>query len=360
VPALFTPFASRGVTLRNRIVVSPMCQYAAVDGLPSDWHLVHLGALAHGGAGLLLLEATAVEPAGRITPACLGLWSNAHAEALAPIVGFCRDAGIALGIQLAHAGRKASHDVPWRGGGLLAPSDGGWDRVAPSPVSSANEPPPLALDEAGLARVRDAFASAARRAVGLGFQVIELHAGHGYLLHSFLSPLANRRTDDWGGDLPGRARLLREVARAVRSALPPDRALWVRLSATDWVEGGFDLDEAVVVSRWLREDGVDLIDVSSGGMVPGARIPVGPGYQVPLAARIRAEAAVPTAAVGMIDDPAQAEAVVAEGRADLVALGRAMLREPRWAWRAAAALGVEAVAPVRYLRAAPHLRPPQG
>jgi 2,4-dienoyl-CoA reductase-like NADH-dependent reductase (Old Yellow Enzyme family) len=356
--ALFTPFASRGVTLRNRIVVSPMCQYAATDGMPSTWHLVHLGALAQGGAGLLMLEATAVEPAGRITPACLGAWSDAHAEALAPILAFCRGSGIALGVQLAHAGRKASHDVPWRGGRALGPDEGGWTRVAPSAVPFDAEPPPLALDEVGLARVRDAFVAAARRAVALGFEVVELHAAHGYLLHQFLSPLSNRRTDGYGGDLAGRARFVREVARAVRDVVPADRPLWLRLSATDWVDGGFTADDAVAVCRWLRDDGVDLVDVSSGGSAKRASIPVGPGFQVPFAERIRAEAGVPTLAVGLIDDPRQAEAIVAEGRADCVALARAMLREPHWAWRAAQELGVTAIAPERYLRAAPHLRPP--
>jgi 2,4-dienoyl-CoA reductase-like NADH-dependent reductase (Old Yellow Enzyme family) len=354
---LFTPFSSRSVVLRNRVVVSPMCQYAATDGLASTWHLVHLGSLAHGGAGLLVVEATAVEPDGRITPGCLGLWSQAHAEALAPVVAFCRTSGVALGIQLAHAGRKSSYAAPWDGGRALAPTEGGWVRSAPSAVPFASEPPPTALDEAGLRRVTTAFVDAARRAVALGFDVIELHLAHGYLLHQFLSPLSNTRTDAWGGSLAGRARFPLEVVRAVRAVVPADRPLWVRLSATDWVEGGFTLDEAVDVCRWMREAGVDLVDVSSGGTTKTPPPAVSPGFQVPLAGRIRAEAGVPTMAVGLITDPAQAEQIVASGHADLVALARAMLREPHWAWRAAAELGVTAVAPPNYLRAAPHLRP---
>ncbi len=346
---LLSPLTIRGLTLRNRIVMSPMCQYSAEEGLANDWHLVHLGSRAAGGAALIMVEATAVTRDGRISPGDLGLWTDAHAEPLARIARFVRSQGAAAGIQLAHAGRKASHDVPWRGGATLKPGQGGWAVVGPSPVPfDEADPPPLPLDEAGIQQVLTAFEVAARRAVAAGFQVIELHAAHGYLLHEFLSPLSNRRTDAYGGTLENRMRLLLEVGRRVRDLVPEELPLCVRISATDWVEHGWDIDEAVVLCRRLRELGVDLIDVSSGGMTPKARIPVGKGYQVPFARRIRAEARVRTGAVGLITEPRQASEIITAGDADLVFLGRELLREPYWALKAQHELDGEPSWPVPY------------
>jgi 2,4-dienoyl-CoA reductase-like NADH-dependent reductase (Old Yellow Enzyme family) len=337
---LFTPFPLRGVTLRNRLGVAPMCQYRAVDGRVNDWHHVHLVSRAVGGYGLVCTEATAVAPEGRISPADLGLYNDAQAAALAPTVAAIRAAGAVTGVQLGHAGRKASTAPPWQGGGAVAPADGGWAVVGPSAEAfDASLPVPRALTGPEVAGVVTAFRSAAARARDVGVELLEVHAAHGYLLHSFLSPLTNHRDDVYGGDLAGRARLLREVVRAIREVWPDRAPLLVRLSATDWVEGGLTVEDSVQVARWLVADGVDLIDCSSGGAVPGVRIPVGPGYQVPLAARIRSGAEVATAAVGLLTEPAQAETVLVAGAADLVLQARASLRDPYWPRRAAAALG---------------------
>ena len=352
---LFKPLPMGRMTLRNRIVIAPMCQYSAQDGQATDWHLIHLGQLALSGAGLLILEATAVEPDGRISPGCLGLWSDACEDALGRVMSAVRRySAMPLAIQLGHAGRKGSSEVPWRGGALIPSSQGGWQPVAPSALSHAEaEAPPAALDEAGLDRVSEAFADAARRAHRIGLDAIEVHAAHGYLLHQFLSPLANRRTDRWGGNLEGRMRFPLEVFDAVRAAVPAGMTVGVRLSAPDWVDGGWDVEDSIAFGRALRERGCDFLHVSSGGVSPRQRIPVGPGYQVPLAERLRAAVGLPTIAVGLITEPAQAEAVIAEGRADAVALARAMLFNPHWPWHAAAALGGQVQAPPPYWRSAP-------
>ena len=349
---LFAPLALRSVTLRNRIAFSPMCQYSAVDGRASDWHLVHLGARATGGAGLVIAEATGVEPRGRISPHDLGLWEDGQIEPLARVVRFVEGQGAAAGIQLAHAGRKASTAAPWDGGGPVPPASGRWTPVAPSAIPfDQGHPTPAALDEVGLRAVVTAFAEAARRARAAGFRVVEVHAAHGYLLHQFLSPLSNRRTDGYGGGFEGRTRLVREVVTVVRAAWPAELPLLVRISATDWVEGGWDVDQSVALCRILRELGADLVDVSSGGLVPYAKVPVGPGYQTGFAERIRREAGVPTGAVGMITSPEQADHVVRSGQADLVLLARELLRDPHFPLRAARALGREGPWPRQYLRA---------
>jgi 2,4-dienoyl-CoA reductase-like NADH-dependent reductase (Old Yellow Enzyme family) len=352
---LFEPLALRGLTLANRIVVSPMCQYSAEDGSATDWHLIHLGHLALGGAGMLVIEATAVEPIGRITAGDLGLYSDANAAALARVVAAIRrHSPIALAAQLAHAGRKGSSARPWEGGRLVVPERGGWLPVAPSPLPQLpGEAPPMALDAAGIARIRDAFVAAARRATQLGLDALELHFAHGYLVHEFLSPLANRRDDRYGGSLANRMRFALEIFVAVREVWPAERPLGVRVSATDWVDGGWDVEQCETLGRELAERGCDWIDASSGGVSPAQRIPLAPGYQVPFARRLRAATAVPTIAVGLVTDPRQAEAVVANGDADLVALGRGMLWDPRWAWHAAAALGGVAHAPPQYWRSSP-------
>jgi 2,4-dienoyl-CoA reductase-like NADH-dependent reductase (Old Yellow Enzyme family) len=349
---LFAPLTLRGVTLRNRVGVSPMCQYSSPDGMATDWHLVHLGSRAVGGAGLVMTEATAVTAQGRISPQDLGLWEDRQAEPLARVVRFVRAHGAAAGIQLAHAGRKGSTRRPWEGGGPLAPDEGAWPVVGPSPIPFAEVwPVPQELDEAGLREVVAAFRRAALRSVDAGFEVIEIHAAHGYLLHEFLSPLTNRRTDRYGGSLANRMRLLLEVAEAVRAAAGERRPLFVRISATDWVEGGWDVEQSVELARELGRHGVDLIDCSSGGIVPHARIPVGPGYQLPLAERVRRGSGVRTAAVGLLTEPAQADAVIRSGQADLVLLGRALLRRPYWPLHAAKALGQDVAWPVQYGRA---------
>lgn len=336
---LFDQLQLRSVQLPNRIGVSPMCQYVATDGVAGEWHLVHLASRAVGGNALVIAEATAVLPEGRITPGCLGLWNDEQATALAPIAQAIARHGAVPAIQLAHAGRKASTNVPWEGGRPLGPDDGAWPVVGPSAVPFADGwPEPTALDQQGIDEVAAAFAAAARRARDAGFQLAEIHAAHGYLLHSFLSPVANHRTDAYGGDLAGRTRLTREVVQAVRAVWPEELPLAVRLSTTDWLDGGWTLDESVELARWLVEDGVDLVDCSSGGIRPGVDIPVGPGYQVPMAERIRREADVATAAVGLITEPAQAQRIVAEGRCDVVLLARASLRDPYWPWRAAVEL----------------------
>jgi len=356
MPSLFTPLTLRSLTLPNRIGVSPMCQYSSVDGFANAWHLVHLGGLATGGAGLIISEATAVLPEGRISPHDLGLWSDAHVPMLRQITEFVRAQGAVIGVQLAHAGRKASTHRPWDGHGTVPPDQGGWTNVmAPSAIAySPQYPEPTALDAAGIVEVIGAFVDAARRALEAGFQVIELHAAHGYLLHSFLSPLTNHRTDQYGGDFECRIRLLCEVVAAVRTVWPHTLPLFVRISASDWADGGWQVDDSIALARVLAPLGVDLIDCSSGGLVTHQQIPVGPLYQVPFSRRVRHDASVPTAAVGLITDPAQAERIIADGDADLVLLGRELLRHPRWPLQAAHALGATGAWPPQYERARPH------
>ncbi|HET9818403.1 MAG TPA: NADH:flavin oxidoreductase/NADH oxidase [Rhodanobacteraceae bacterium] len=349
---LLEPIKLGTLKLRNCIVVSPMCQYSSPGGVPTDWHLVHLGSRAVGGAGLVFTEATSVSPEGRISPDDTGIWNDAQVEAWSPIAKFIRGQGAAAGVQLAHAGRKASTDAPWRGGGPLDAARGGWTPVAPSAVAfDAGYPVPVALDAAGIAKVVADFRAAARRAREAGFEVIELHAAHGYLLHQFLSPLSNRRTDEYGGSLEHRARLLREVIAAVRETWPEPMPLWVRLSATDWAEGGWDIDECVQLARMLRADGVDVVDCSSGGTVPHPKVPVGPGYQVPFAARIRREAGIATSTVGLITEPRQAEEILQRGDADVIEMAREFLRDPYFPRRAAKELGESIRAPEQYERA---------
>ena len=351
---LFSNLRLREVTFRNRVFVSPMCEYSCQDGMANDWHLVHLGSRAVGGAGLVFTEATAVSAEGRISPADAGIWSDAHAEAWARVAAFVAGQGAVPGIQLAHAGRKASTAVPWKASGALGPEAGGWQPLAPTALpfddASAN---PRPMIDADLEEVRTQFADAALRALTAGFKVVELHMAHGYLCHQFLSPLSNRRTDGYGGSLENRMRFPLEVARAVRAAWPDGLPLFVRISATDWAEGGWSVDEAVEFARRLKLVGVDLVDCSSGGAVPHARVPVGPGYQTPFATRIRVEAGIATGAVGMITVPAQAEQIVATGQADAVLLARQLLRDPYWPLHAAHELGADVAWPVQYLRAKP-------
>lgn len=357
---LFTHFSLRSVEFANRIGVSPMCQYSSQDGFANDWHFVHLGCRAQGGAGLVMLEASAVLAEGRITPADLGIWKDAHIPGLERIAQFLHAQGARAGIQLAHAGRKASTLAPFAGHGVVLPADGGWEPVAPSAIAFAPDyAMPRALDQAGIEAIREGFRQAARRACRAGFDLVEIHAAHGYLLHEFLSPLANQRNDVYGGSFENRIRLLLEVVDAVRAEWPAHLPLLVRISATDWAQGGWNGDDSVQLARHLREHGVDLVDVSSGGQVPHAQVPVGPGYQVEFAARIRREAGIPTAAVGLITDPAQANAIIQQGEADMVLLARAMLRDPYWPLHAAEALGEAMTWPVQYLRAAPHHSPPR-
>ena len=349
---LFSLLQLRTLTFRNRIFVSPMCQYSSLDGYPSDWHLVHLGSRAVGGAGMVMVEATAVSPEGRISPDDSGIWSDAHAEAFAPIARFIREQGAVAGIQLAHAGRKASTDRPWQGGGPLGPDQRGWQPIAPSPLPFAHGyPVPREATATDLEAVRSQFEAAARRARAAGFQVIEVHLAHGYLLHEFLSPLSNLRKDEYGGGLENRMRFPLSITRSVRDIWPQDLPVFVRISATDWAEGGWDLEQSVELCRRLKEQGIDLIDCSSGGLVPDAVIPAGPGFQTPFAASIRKEAGIATGTVGFITDPAQAEQIVATGLADVVFLARAMLRNPYWPLDAAKALKVDIPWPVQYLRA---------
>ncbi len=355
---LFSPLALGGVVLPNRVVVAPMCQYSAEHGVPGDWHLVHLGQFALGGPGLILAEATAVSPEGRITPGCTGLYSDACEAGFARIVAFCRSVGEGkLGIQLSHSGRKGSTVAPWLGGGRLEPDGGGWPTEAPSALPYLpGWPAPRALDADGLGRVRDAFAAAAARAGRAGFDLVELHAAHGYLLHQFLSPLTNLRTDAYGGSLENRMRFPLEVFAAVRAAFPADRPVIVRISATDWIEGGWDPAQSVALARALKALGCAAIHVSSGGLDQRQRLTVGPGYQVGFAAAMRGGADLPVIAVGQITDPVQAETILATGQADAVALARGMLWDPRWTWRAAVALGEELRIPAPYARANPALR----
>ncbi|MBD0336429.1 MAG: NADH:flavin oxidoreductase/NADH oxidase [Cyanobacteria bacterium Co-bin13] len=352
--SLFQPLSMRGVTFRNRIGMSPMCQYSSQDGFAHEWHLVHLVSRAVGGVGLVFTEAAAVEPEGRITPADLGIWSDEQVEMLSKITGLLQGAGAVPGVQLAHAGRKASCAKPWEGGKPLAEEQGGWRPIfAPSAIPfDESSPTPEALDSEGIERVKQAFVRAAKRALEAGFQVIEIHAAHGYLLHEFLSPLSNQRSDAYGGSFDNRIRLLIEVVQGVRKTLPESCPLWVRISATDWADGGWDIEQSVLLSQKLKTLGVDVVDCSSGGAVPGVRIPTGLGYQTPFCDRIRHEAAIATAAVGMITSPEQAEHILRTGQADLVLLGRELLRDPYWAHRAARVLNVDSHSyPVQYQRA---------
>ncbi|MFO0950322.1 MAG: NADH:flavin oxidoreductase/NADH oxidase [Isosphaeraceae bacterium] len=347
---LFTPLTIRGVTFRNRVAVSPMCQYSCDEGHAHDWHLVHLGSRASGGAGLVVVEATAVTRDGRISPGDLGIWDDSHVEPLARVARFVESQGAVAGIQLAHAGRKASCDPPIKGGkSLKTPAAGGWTVVGPSAIPfSEGDPVPVALSETDIDALVVAFVAAARRSLAAGFRVVEIHAAHGYLLHEFLSPLSNRRTDAYGGSLENRMRFLLRVTESVRSVWPQELPLFVRISATDWAEGGWDLEQSVELAKALKGLGVDLIDCSSGALIPGVKIPVGPGYQVPFASAIRSQAGIMTGAVGMITEPAQADAVIREGQADLVLLARQMLREPYWPIRAAHELGKPAPWPEQY------------
>jgi 2,4-dienoyl-CoA reductase-like NADH-dependent reductase (Old Yellow Enzyme family) len=349
---LFEPLTIRETTFRNRIVVSPMCEYSSSDGFATDWHLVHLGSRAVGGAGLVLTEAAAVSPEGRISPNDLGIYRDEHVAKLRDIVSFVHAQGAVAGVQLAHAGRKASVARPWDGGKALAPEAGGWAPVAPSAIAfDPNDAPPHTLDLAGIERITSDFVAAAGRALAAGFRVAEIHAAHGYLLHEFLSPLSNLRDDRYGGSFENRTRFVREVSAAVRAVWPATLPLFVRISASDWIPGGWSIDESVALSRDLSALGVDLIDASSGALAPQQHIPVGPGYQVPFAERIRAEAGVATGAVGLITEAHQAEAILRAGQADLVFLAREFLRDPYWPLHAAAELGVDVTWPVQYERA---------
>ena len=349
---LFTPLRLRGVTFRNRIFVSPMCMYSAEDGVPNDWHFVHLGSRAVGGAALVIVEATGVSAEGRISPGDTGLWNDAQTEAFRRIASFVSARGAVPGIQLAHAGRKASTDEPWKGGRPLAADTGAWTTLGPSPLPfDTGYPAPREMTLADLDRVTNEFASATKRAVDAGFGVVEVHSAHGYLLHEFLSPLSKRRTDEYGGSLENRMRFPIRVARAVREAFPSGRPVFVRISATDWAEGGWDLEQSIELSKRLKSEGVDLMDCSSGGLVPGAKIPLGPGYQVPFAEAIRHEADIATAAVGMITEPRQAEEILESGKADAIVMARAFLRDPYWPMHAAKELGAEIEWPVQYGRA---------
>jgi 2,4-dienoyl-CoA reductase-like NADH-dependent reductase (Old Yellow Enzyme family) len=351
---LFSRFKLREVEFKNRIFVSPMCQYSAQDGLANTWHLVHLGGRAVGGAGLVMVEATAVVPEGRISPYDMGIWSDRHADALAPIAHFIREQGAVPAIQLAHAGRKASTDAPWLSRSPLGPENGGWQVVAPSAMPfSPGSPQPRELSETEMDGVVASFVVAAKRSLAAGFEVTEIHMAHGYLLHEFLSPLSNRRSDTYGGSLENRARLPLRVARAVREVWPQNLPLFVRISATDWAEGGWDLEQSLQLCRWLKESGVDLIDCSSGGLTADARIPVGPGYQTPFASTIRQETGIAVGTVGLITAAEQAEQIVATGLADVVFLARELLRDPYWPLHAALKLGVDVAWPVQYQRAKP-------
>lgn len=352
---LFDPLTIRDVKFANRVFVSPMCQYSSTDGFPNEWHLVHLGSRAVGGAGLVMTEATAVLPEGRISPQDLGIWSDSHVESLQRIVRFIHEQGSVAGMQLAHAGRKASTRRPWERPGTVPEGEGGWNNVmAPSPIQFAeNYPMPQALPRSGIQEIIAAFAAAARRTCEVGFRVIEIHAAHGYLIHEFLSPLSNQRDDDYGGSFENRTRMLREIVQAVRSVWPKGAPLFVRISATDWEEGGWDLEQSLALARDLKELGVDLIDCSSGGNVPQAKIPVGAGYQTLFAQRIRDEAKILTGAVGMITSATQAEHIINTGQADAILMAREFLRDPYWPLRAAQELRQSVSWPVQYLRAGP-------
>ena len=354
--ALFSPIALRDLTLPNRIMVAPMCQYSAVDGEANDWHFTHINSLALSGAAMFCIEATGVEAIGRITPGCLGLYNDATETALKPILASVRKhSKTAVAMQLAHAGRKGSSHTPWDGGQQIPVAQGGWQAEGPSAVPhKEGEAPPLALDAAGLARIRDAFAATAQRAERLGIDALEVHCAHGYLLHQFLSPISNRRTDQYGGSLENRLRFPLEVFDAVRAAFPANKPVGIKVSSTDWVDGGWDIAQTIELAKELKKRGVDWIDASSGGVSPLQKIPLGPGYQVQFAEAIRQAAGVNTMAVGLITEAGQAEDIVASGKADMVALARGMLYDPRWGWHAAAQLGGHVSAPPAYWRAPPH------
>ena len=352
LPALFRPLTLRGVTLRNRIMVSPMCQYSSEDGFATDWHLVHLGSRAVGGAALVMTEAAAVEARGRISPEDLGIYQDEHIEMLARITRFIREQGAVAGIQLAHAGRKASTYRPWSGSGEISVADGRWQTIAPSAERfAANYPLPTALSRQEIAEVVHSFQKAAQRSLAAGFEVIEVHAAHGYLFHEFLSPLSNHRDDEYGGELANRMRFLLETVDAIRQVWPEELPILVRLSASDWTEGGVTIADSVEVARTLKQHGVDLIDSSSGGNVATARIPAKPGYQVPFAEQIRRDAGIATAAIGLITEPQQANEIIQSGQADMIALARELLRDPYWPLHAAHALQYDIVWPSQYLRA---------
>jgi 2,4-dienoyl-CoA reductase-like NADH-dependent reductase (Old Yellow Enzyme family) len=351
-PHLFAPLTIRGITIPNRIGVSPMCQYSGPDGFVTDWHFVHYGSRAVGGAGLVLSEAAAVSPEGRISPSDLGIWDDRHVQGLQHIAAFIREQGAIAGIQLAHAGRKAGTAPPWQGGRPIPREDGGWQPVAPSALAfDAASPVPTALDEDGILGIVQAFRQAAARARAAGFQVVEVHAGHGYLLHQFLSPLSNHRLDEYGGPYDNRVRLLKQVCRGIREEWPPTLPLFVRVSSTDWVDGGWRLEDAVALAHHLSDYGVDLIDCSSGGIAPGIAVPAGPGYQIPFSHRIKDTLPMLTAAVGLITSPAQADQIIRNDQADVVLLARELLRDPYWPLHAAKALGHDAPWPKQYLRA---------
>lgn len=352
---LFSPIQLRDLKLSNRIMVSPMCQYSAVDGSATDWHFTHINSLALSGAAMFCIEATHVEAIGRITPGCLGLYSDDNEAALKSILASVRKhSRAAVAMQLAHAGRKGSSARPWDGGQLLSPSEGGWQTVAPSAVPHKDsEAPPVALDDAGLARIRDAFVASAKRAERLGIDALELHGAHGYLMHQFLSPISNKRTDRYGGSLENRMRFPLEVYDAVRAVFPEHKPIGMRVSSTDWVDGGWDVQQTIEFAKELKKRNVDWIDASSGGVSPLQRIALGPGYQVPFAQAIKEATGVVTMAVGLITEARQAEQIVASGKADMVALARGMLYDPRWGWHAAAELGGEVAAPPQYWRSQP-------
>lgn len=348
---LFTPLKIGNVRFRNRVFVSPMCQYSSLGGLPTDWHLVHLGSRAVGGAGLVIVEATAVSPEGRISPDDSGIWSDDHEIAFRPIVNFIKEQGAVPGVQLGHAGRKASTVPPWEGPGYAGEDRGGWQTMAPSAVAFDDLPVPREMNKEDIQQVIDAFRDAARRSLKAGFEVVELHMAHGYLLHQFLSPLSNRRTDEYGGSLENRMRLPLDVVKAVREVWPKDLPLFVRISTTDWVDGGWDLIQSITLSSELKAAGIDLIDCSSGGLIAGAKIPVGPGYQTAFASEIRKQVGIMTGAVGMITDPAQAEHILHTDQADAILMAREFLRDPYWPLHAARDLGVDVEWPKQYARA---------
>ena len=351
MPNLFDPITVRGVTFSNRIWVSPMCQYSAINGVATEWHNVHIGSFATGGAGMIMMEATGVVPEGRISTACLGLWNDAQRERLKPIVDFAHSMGTRIGIQLAHAGRKASCLPPWSDHPMASKEEGGWECVAPSAISFGGKyPVPRELSKEEIKELISAFAKSAKRAVEAGFDLVEIHAAHGYLIHQFLSPISNHRNDEYGGSFENRTRLILEISKAVRSAIPDSMPLFVRISASDWLEDGWTIDESVELCKSLKALGVDLIDVSSGGTSSGAPVPVGPGYQVPFAERIRRESGIPTCAVGLITEAKQADQIVQKGEADAVMMAREFLRNPRWPLQAAKELGAEVSWPNQLLR----------
>ena len=357
--ALFSPYRINGLELANRINVAPMCQYSASDGVVGDWHLTHLGMLANSGAGLVFVEMTDVERRGRITHGCVGIYSDECEAALARVIAHCKRIGSAkFGIQIAHAGRKASSQRPWEGGQGLKPDQDPWETIGPSPIAfGANWAPPRQMSEEDIAHVRDAYVMGAKRALRVGFDTIQLHMAHGYLIHAFTSPISNRRNDGYGGDLNGRTKFSLEVLRAMRAVLPKDYPLGARISAVDWIDGGLTVEDAVQWVAAMKESGLDYVDVSSGGVTADTRTPTTPGYNVPIAAQIKRDTGIATSVVGLIATPRQAEEIVATGKADMIALGRAMLEDPHWAWMAAKELGADVARPNQYLRAAPKLWP---